>query len=294
MSATTRAHLYLLLYAVLISSSFPLANYLGQSYPPLLTTLLRYLLAALGFIVLLAVRGQLRPISCSDFGRYLLISAPMVGYFLLMFVAGSSSSAVAMSALSTSIALFSLLFAWLGWRQPMAPRRLLMLLLGVAGALWIISGGNPLALGQQSWPIGNSVFVLACALMGLNPLVIRHWHRGEPMLQLTAWSIIAGTLLLAIGTLLWQPPLSWPDHNQWLAIGYLATISTMVTFFLFQSASLVVGGSSANAYGLLAPALVFIINGVIGIGWPQWQQAIGLIPILLTLIWLLRDDQNAG
>ncbi|WP_298444619.1 DMT family transporter [uncultured Ferrimonas sp.] len=293
MTSAPRAHLYLLIYAVLISTSYPLANFLGQSYPPLLTTLLRYLIAAVGFILLLLMRGQLNPIRLEAFGRYSVISLPLIAFFLLMFVAADSASAIAMSSLSTTVPLFSVLFAYLGWRQPSSLSRVLVLLGGGAGALWLISQGQLNHLLQGGWPLGNSQFLLGCAFMGLYPLLVKQLHRGEPMLVITGWSLICGCLWLLLVCAVVQPHWLWPSASQTVAIVWLATANTMLTFFLFQSASVVVGGSSASAYALLSPAIVIVINVLLGQPWPAPSVLLGLIPIFATLLWLLKQDQQA-
>ncbi|QIZ78235.1 DMT family transporter [Ferrimonas lipolytica] len=290
--SVVRAHLYLLLYAVLIATSFPLASYLGQSYSPLLTTLARFSLAAIGFVVLLQKQRLLRGISVSQLLRYSAISLPLTGFFLLMFIAGESASAIDMSSISTTVPLFSVLFAYFGWRQRSSAVRVMALLLGVFGALWLISNANISSLGQGGWPIGNSIFLAACALMGLYPLILKQLHRGEPMLVITGWSLITGCGWLGLAVAAIQPAWQLPTSTQMAAILWLAVATTMVTFFLFQSASMVVGGSSANAYSLLTPAAVLLLNVGMGGGWPQPLVAVGVVPIIVALLWLLLQDRQ--
>ncbi|MBY5994238.1 DMT family transporter [Ferrimonas balearica] len=291
-SSATKAHLALLLYAFLISTSFPLASFLGAHYSPLLTTLLRFAIAALGFGLLLAQRGRLRWPGWARVGRFALISLPLTGFFLLMFIAGQSATALAMGSLSTLVPLFSCLLAWLWLGQRPHAVRVGALVLGALGALWVLTGGQPDRLMTGGWPTGNTVFLLACLLMGIYPLVLKRLHRGEPMLEVTGWSLITGTGWLLIATVLWQPELQWPDGAQLSAILWLATATTMVTFFLFQSASLVVGASSANAYSLLTPGFVLLLAWPLGSALPGWQVLPGVGLTALALVALLRLDRR--
>ncbi|MBY5923451.1 DMT family transporter [Ferrimonas balearica] len=291
LSSVSKAHIQLLIYALLISTSFPLANFLGSQYSPLLTTWLRFALAALGFVCLLRWQGLLQWPGWQAIGRYSLISLPLTGFFLLMFIAGKSASALAMGSLATLVPLFSALLAWMFWRQSPQPSRLLALVAGALGALWVLTGGKLSQLGQGGWPPGNTHFLMACLLMGIYPLVLKVLHRGESMLKVTGWSLITGTGWLTLAALLWQPPLALPNSAQWMAIIWLAVATTMVTFFLFQSAALVVGGSSANAYSLLTPAFVLLLNLAMGGHSPGWGVLPGLVLTVLALIWLLLQDR---
>ncbi|GAA5193806.1 DMT family transporter [Ferrimonas gelatinilytica] len=293
MAAHTRhAHLALLLYALLISTSFPLASYLGERYPPLLTTLLRFILAAAGFVLLMARARQLQWPGWRALGRYALISLPLTGFFLLMFRAGQSATPLAMGSLATLVPLLSCLLGWLCWRVAPTAQRLLALTLGALGAIWVLTAGDLTQLGADGWPEGNSEFLLACGLMAGYPLTLKQLHRGEPMLTITGWSLITGTgwLLLAAG--FDPPPWRWPDGGSLLAILWLALFTTMLTFYLFQAASLVVGGSSAHAYSLLMPALVLMLEAAIGQRVPHWSLLPGLALTLLALAWLLKMDHQ--
>ncbi len=290
LSPISRAHLHLLIYALLISTSFPLANFLGTQYSPLLTTWLRFALAALGFVGLLKWQGQLDWPGWRAFWRYSLISLPLTGFFLLMFMAGQTASALAMGSLATLVPLFSALLGWWFIKESPRPSRLIALIAGALGALWVLTGGKLSELGQGGWPSGNTLFLIACLLMGAYPLVLKVLHRGEPMLKVTGWSLISGTGWLTLATVLWQPPLTLPTPSQWLAILWLAVATTMVTFFLFQSAALVVGGSSANAYSLLTPAFVLLLNLMMGGMTPGWAVLPGLLLTVLALFWLLMQD----
>lgn len=289
-----RAHLLLLVYSLLISSSFPLASFLGSSYSPVVTTLARFAIAALGFMLLLAWRSQLYWPGLLAIGRYAVISLPLTSFFLLMFIAGETSSSLALGSLSTLVPLFSFLFAWLFWRQRPDFKRVSALLAGVLGALWVLTEGNFSRLGQIGWPPGNTVFVVACSLMGLYPLVLKQLHRGESMLMVTSWSSITGAGWLLIATALWQPEWQWPTLAQAGAILWLAIFTTMVTFFLFQLASIVVGGSSANAYSLLTPVIVILLNVFLGQSLPSAWVLPGVLLVIFALCALLYQDRQVS
>lgn len=287
-----RAHIGLLTYATLVSTAYPIASYLGSNYSPLLTTWGRFVVAALGFVALMLFKGQFSLPSIRTLGRYSLISFPLTGFFLLMFVAGETASSLAMGSLSTIIPLFSFLFAWLLWRQPFHFKRLAILSMGVTGALWVLTGGNFQLLIAEPWPIGNNLFIVACMLMGLYPLVLHSLHRGESMLTITGWSLITGVGWLSLGLLVLQPTLALPNVPQLAAIVWLAIATTMFTFYLFQTASMVVGGSSANAYNLLSPVLVLIITLFQGAPIPSLWILPGVAMIGLTLWMLMRQDKR--
>lgn len=285
------AHLQLALYALLISTAFPIAAALGQDYPPVLTTWFRFLIAALGFALLLRLQNRLHWPGWRSVGRYALISFPITGFFLLMFVSGETASALHLGGLYTGVPIASLILGHLIWKTPLSKQRLLALFLGALAALWVMTEGHLSRLAGD-WPLGNSIFLLACLLMAVYPMVLRSLYRSEPMMVITGWSMVTGCFWLTLAILVMQPQLSLPTYSQWQLIIWLAIGTTMFTFFLFKSASIVVGGGSAHAYGLLTPVLVIGINAYLEKPLPSLWVIPGIAMIFICLLWILYLDRQ--
>lgn len=112
-----RAHLGMLLWAVIVGLSFPLVGMITEGLPPLLLTALRFLLAAAVILPMLLPRREPLPKLRALF-FYSLLGLCLACFFGAMFWAAARSSALSM-AVPTSACHFSLI-SWgfaCAWRH---------------------------------------------------------------------------------------------------------------------------------------------------------------------------------
>lgn len=294
MKETTKAHLMIGAATLLISTSFPVVAEIAGSLDSLVLTLLRFVLASLLFlpIVLVANREQLVPTGRS-FVRYAVLSAPLVGFFLAMFEALRTSTAINTGALATFGPGFAALFAFMIVRERLGGRRVLALVTGMVGALWVVFRGDPSRVLELELIEGDWIFLAGTASLGLYAVLIQLLHRGEPTAVMTFWTLVTGSLwLLAFG---WSDlgEVDWPavEPRVFLWIAYLAFFTTLLSFFLNQKAVTVLGPTRTMAYSYLNPGLVALL------AWWLGQEAIGwraLPGIALTLVSMLVLQRRAA
>jgi len=255
-------HLVMLLNIVLVSTSFPIGAAITHALEPAALNCVRFALAAAVFALLVTLRGEWRRPGMKDALRYLLLAGSLVGFFVGMFEALRLTSAVNTSSLFTLVPLFSAAIAWplLGQRTP--PRQLAYMMLAAFGALWVVFKGslaNALALrfGQ-----GDLIFLAGClSLAAFSPLT-RRLDVGENLLSQTFWTLLTGTVMLAMigaGDLVkvdWQAV----PANAWYGIAYLAVFTTAVTFYLVKYASLRLPAAKVMSYNYLTPSFVVLIE----------------------------------
>jgi drug/metabolite transporter (DMT)-like permease len=168
--------------------------------------------------------------------------------------------------------------------------RTVALLIGLIGALWVLFGGYwPSVL---KWDLGMSLFLLGCFLLALYPLALKQWGQSGSLLETTTWVLITGTLWLLLAQLFFGTVWQIPDMDSLKAISWLAVITTMVTFFLFQYASLSVSGDSAHAYGYLNPVLVVVIGMFQDQPWPDVRVWPGMALVITALFIIQLQDQK--
>lgn len=285
---TVTAHLQMLGFTALLGGSFIASATISNALPPMVITWMRYAIASLLFIVLLAGQGLLKLPHYRDLGRYTLISLPPLIYFACMIFSLQTTSALNSSALYTTVPLMSLIMSMLLLNAKSTWAVLIALLLGISGALLIIFKGDLSQLLQLSLMPSDYLFLFGCLGMALNPIVVKKLHRGEHALVLTGWSLICATLLLTAVVAYQLPNIEWRNINviTWSGVLYLATFATALSFFLFQKACIILSPAKISGYVYLIPLSVIATNGLLGqeIQWQEIASGAGLVIIAMAIL----------
>ena len=290
-----RAHLGMLLWALIVGFSFPAVGLMSEGLPPLLLTALRFAIAALALWPLIWQEPDRWP-SLRGLALYAVMGLCLAGFFGTMFWAAHRTTALSMAALFVSVPLLAYgLGRGLGV-EPAAGGLLRILVLGAVGALglaWAETGGQP---GALQFGIGEAGFFLGCVASALYP-VLSKWglNRGwlSPSAALrTFWSLLIGGVLIGLLGLIGEAPeaLAGMTLADALLVAYLGVFSSAVTFWLLQRATAVLTPGAVTAYSYLVPfvsMLLLFIEQPHQIGWP-WLPS-SLLVILATTLLLRRD-----
>ncbi len=291
----SQAHLGMLLWALIVGSSFPAVGLMSEGLPPLLLTALRFAIAALALLPLVW-RGPENLPSLKSFALYALMGLCLAGFFGAMFWAAHRTTALSMAALYVTVPLLAYALGRGLGVEPRAFRLLLILLLGAVGALalaWAQSGGQ---LDAMQLGFAELIYFLGCISSALYP-VLSKWglQRGllsERAESRTFWSLMVGAALIGLLGLTVEAP----EHLARLTLGdtlvlvYLAVFSSGVTFWLMQRATAVLTPGAVTGYSYLVPFLSMLL--LFGqqpeqIGW-QWLP--GSVLVLVATAFLLRPD----
>ncbi len=288
-----KVHLLMLLCHVLVSASFPVGEAISGDLDPAVLTFVRFTLASILFAPLIWYRHGLG-ISFSALARYSIISATLVVFFWCMFYSLRYTTALNTSAIFTLVPSLAGIYAMVLNRERLGRHRLIALVLGVVGALWIIFKGDSGLFLSLALNYGDLIFFVGCLFMGLYTPLVRLLHKGEPMLQMAFWIMVTGAfwlLLLASPKLM---SVSWAavPHRVWAGIAYLAIFSTIITFFLTQYAILFLGPTRVMAYSYLYPGLVLIIDLLCGGEWPGTILLPGIAIVLSAMFVVQRMESS--
>jgi drug/metabolite transporter (DMT)-like permease len=287
MNTTRWAHASMVLSTLLIATSFPVVASIAGSLDSLVLTFARFALASLLFLPLVALRYRREVVpTWRSLVRYAALSAPLVGFFCAMFEALRTTTTVSTGALFTFAPIFSAVFAFLLLRERMTSRRLVALVAGMVGAVWVVFRGEPSRLMELDLVAGDALFVAGTASLGLYAVLIRRMHRSEPMAVMTFWTLVTGSAwLLLLG---WDEiaAVRWSDVEPQVlgAISYLAFFTTLVSFLLTQIAVTVIGPTRTMAYNYLTPALVALLAWSLGDGAVGWMSLPGIGLTLISMI----------
>jgi drug/metabolite transporter (DMT)-like permease len=288
-----KAHLAMLLFAILIAGSFSLGGLAATRMPGFAVNLLRYAvatgaMAAFGIWVLKATpRFPVAP------WRFLLLGGLMAIYMSTMFKALEFTSPVATGAVFTLMPLISAGFAWLFMRQITRRGVLLSLFIAAAGAVWVIFRGDVGAILAFDVGAGELIFFVGVVCHAAYAPLLRRLNRGEQPFEFAFWGVAATFLWLILPGL---PALRTVELTEtpaivWVAILYLSLVTTIITFMLLQFASMRLPAPKVLAYGYLTPSFIILLEGLIGHGWVHLSVAAGALVTAcgLVILALLPD-----
>lgn len=284
------AHALAFLIIVVISTSFPLGEYITHGLDPAVMMCLRFVLAALLMAPIVAWREGLTLPEARSILRYLALGAPLAFFFWCMFEALRTTSGLNTSAIFTIVPGLAALFGAVLVGERLGLHRLAALFLGMIGALWVIFRGDPDRLTNLEVTIGDGIFLAGCVGYAVYSSLIKFLHRGEPILVQSFWTMVAAALwlLAASNVKLWRTDWSGVETVVLGGIVYLAVLPTLITFFLTQYTTLRLGPTRVQAYGYALPAIVLLLDLALGKPAPPLMTVPGLAIVLLASLVVQR------
>jgi len=290
LAVSGQAHLAMLLFALLVSTSFTVGAAITDALDPVALTFLRFIVAAAIFGFLLSIRETWHLPGARDFARYGIIGLLLVIFFVTMFEALRLSSSISLSAVFTLVPLMTALVSRLILKQRPSLVLMVGLLVAALGALWVIFEGSIDDLVGFSVETGEIVFFVGCVAYSIYSPAVRKLHRGESIMALTFWTIVASTTILAVYgfDVITQTRWDLVPGSVYAGIVYLGIATTAVSFFLIKFASMHLPAAKVMAYTYLIPALVVAQLAILGAAWPPLTVMAGIGVITIAMLVLQR------
>jgi len=291
MTESLRGHAAMLAFSALVAGSFSLGALAAPHVSPVALTALRFLLAGALVGGAAWAAGKLHRGVFAQPWRHLILGLLLSAYFVLMFEGLKTAEAVSTSAVFTLTPLMAAGFGWLTLRQRTTRRMGIALLIGAAGALWVIFRADLQKLLALHVGRGEAIFFFGCVAHALYAPLVRRFNRGESPLALTFGMLVAGWIVLTVAG--WReicatdwtalPPIVW------VTLVYVAVAASAMTFVLLQYASLRLPAAKVMAYTYLVPGWVILWELALGRAAPPLLVLAGLGATLLAL-WLLLEE----
>ncbi|XCN71440.1 MAG: DMT family transporter [Candidatus Electrothrix aestuarii] len=291
-------HAMMLLCAGLVSTSFTVSKAITDAMDPAVLTLLRFAIAALLFLPYIHRKYGLRLPDKKSLLGYACISFTLTGFFWLMFLSMRTTTALNTGVIFTLVPGISGLYSAILLKERLGRHRLTAMLPATLGAIWVIFRGSLSELLAFNLNPGDLLFFASCLLMAFYMPLVKFFHRDEPMSLMTFWILVTGTgwLLLFCGHQL--PSLPWTSVplKVWSGIIYLATFSTIITFFLSQFCTLILGPTRVMAYSYLYPPFIVLIEWGLGHPLPSARilPGVGLIIAAMFIVQQGAEEKRKG
>jgi drug/metabolite transporter (DMT)-like permease len=292
------SHLGMLLWALIVGSSFPAVGMMSEGLPPLLLTAIRFAVAALAILPLVWGKSDSLP-NLPGLALYAFMGLSLAGFFGTMFWAAHRTSALSMATLYVSVPLLAYFLGRAFGVERRASQLLGILVLGATGALGLAVAEAGGQYSELQFGLAEAAFFVGCLASALYP-VLSKWGLSHgwlsPWAELrTFWSLLTGSVLVGLLGLIWEDPqhlipLTLTDGFLLL---YLGVFSSGMTFWLTQRATAVLTPAAVTAYSYLVPfvsMLLLFIDQPQRIDW-HWLPGSLLVVFAITLL-LKRDAAN--
>ncbi len=289
LSQPHRGHLAMLAFSLLIAGSFSLGSRIANMMDPVAMMALRFFISGVIIGAFAWGSGQMRRTHFAAPWRYVILGGLFAGYFALMFEGLKTAAPVSAAAVFTLVPLMSAGFGLLLMKQRLTKGDMIALLIGAAGAVWVIFGGSLRALLSFDIGRGEMVYFVGCVLHAIYAPMVPRLNRGEPILAFSFGMIVAGFLILGV---LGAPDLRNTDWAAlpslfWIGLFYVSICASAITFVLLQYATMRLPSAKVMAYTYLTPTWVVLwelaLTGVL----PPLAMFVGVALTVVSVLLLL-------
>jgi len=284
-------HFTLLLWVSLMASSFVVSEQLLPYANPVASTALRFFLATSLMLPFIWKRA-LQQLNLKVLRQYAIISLFLVLFFLGLFEALKTTTAMRTSVIYTLLPLISVLLTYLALRIVTPNKQIIAFIIGTLGAVWVLLAFSAEKLSLNQWRLGDSIFLGACCCLALHVIFVKKWATDVSPAVGAFYIMFLGSLLLLPFLLLFGDlkNVAWQQAEFWQALIYLTVFATMATFFLQQHLLKRVGANRLLAFTYLIPTLVVIPQAMEN----TYQLYSGLPGIILTILALYLISQTSN
>ncbi|WP_321847249.1 DMT family transporter [Pseudomonas paraveronii] len=263
---------YLKLAAVTMiwGGTFVAGRYLAADLEPLLAATLRFLLASVALLAFMAcARVRLSRPDARQFVRLAVLGCFGIFFYNLCFFYGlhyiNASRASLIVALNPAVIGVA---SWLLFKERLGAARWLGIALCLAGAGTVIVSRNPQLLQAVDNAWRGDLLIFGCVVgWGVYSLYSRELNQRLGPLQTVTWSILLGTGMLMITTLisgrLTLNALAAVHLPQLLGLLYLGVVGSAVAYIGWYDGIRRIGATRAGVFIALNPLTAVICGAVL-------------------------------
>lgn len=294
----------LLIWVSLMASSFVMSENLLPYANAITSTGLRFILASLFMLPFILFRYEpshsifeLFSINRTVFLHYMIISLFLILFFVGLFEALKTTTALRTSIIYTLVPLMSLIVA-LGLLKTRTEKlKIVGFVFGTLGAVLIILAFNSEGVSLDIWNKGDSIFIFSCLSLSIHVVLIKKWGEHVPAIQGAFYIMFFGALLLIPLIVIFGEldQVVWEAYEFWSTLLYLTVFTTMATFFLQQRLVKRVGPNKLLSFTYLIPILVLLpalwdsVEPLVG---KQLVESISGIFLVLLALYLISKEQK--
>jgi drug/metabolite transporter (DMT)-like permease len=256
-----KSHLFISLATLIIAGSFLVSEKLSTVVNPVSLTLLRFLGSAVMLLPVVLFKPEWRRKIPATLPRAMVISLFYALFFICLFESLKTTTSLNTGTLYTLVPFTTAFLSFFIFKETISRIKMIAYLFGVLGTTWVIFDGQLDMLLSFSLNTGDLIFLVGAASMCFYSISMKLLYRDDHMLILVFCILVGGSIWMGLAAVLTGQPLQWHLIKGYsiLHMLYLIILSTLITVYLYQKATVELGPSRVMAYVYLSPALVGLL-----------------------------------
>ncbi|MCJ8326810.1 MAG: DMT family transporter [Campylobacterales bacterium] len=257
-----KAHIYILIASILVAGSFIASAKLAVLIDPFSLIFLRFIISIIVLApFIIRKKDYVSKIKYSFF-RALIISLFYSSFFILMFKALKTTSALNTATLYTLVPLLTAVLYMLFFKDKITIKQYFIYFMGIVGTCGVIFKGDINLLLSFTLNNGDYIFLAAIVFMAFYSISMKLFYKNDDTLVLVFCTLLGGAIWTGLSVLFLDIPLEWNliQNEYILYILYISIAATLFTTFFYQKATILIGPKSVMSYIYLNPALVVLLS----------------------------------
>lgn len=256
-----KAHILAIIAIILVAGSFLASMKISGVIDPISLTLLRFLLAFLILTPFIVFNKNKVSSVIKVFPKAMIVSLFYTLYFIGILKALEYTTVLNTGSIYTLVPLMTAILCIFFFKEKIPLKQLFVYILGIISTCIVVFNADINLLLSFNLNKGDAIFILASFCMALYPIFIKvlYSQKDDPLV-LAFTTILGGILWMTLTIQILGIPYEWNkvELNHLYALLYLVIGATIITLFLYQKATLVLGAKKIMAYIYLNPAIVAI------------------------------------
>jgi len=261
-SKQLNAHILVLLATFLVGGSFIISQKLSGVIDPISINLLRFIIASISLAPFIFLKKEYRQKLASTFKRAMIISFFYSLFFIGLFTSLEYTTALNTGTLFTLVPLITGVFSIFIFKQKLPLNQYYVYFLGIVGTCIVVFKGNLELFLSLSLNYGDILFLFSTFSMAFYSISSKYFHKeDDKLIVLVFLTLFGGCIWMLIALIAFDIPLHWHkvDSSMFFYLLYLSIAATLVTAYLYQRATVILGPKKVMAYVYLNPASIGIL-----------------------------------
>ncbi|MGH2277798.1 DMT family transporter [Aliarcobacter sp. ERUVET-7] len=262
MQQSTKAHIYVVIATIFIAGSFLASYKLSSTIDAISLTLYRFVLALI-FLSPLVIFNKNRVKAVPKLlPKAMVISLFYSLYFIGMFKALEYTTVLNTGSIYTLVPLMTAILCIFFFKEKIPLAQLFVYIIGIISTLIVVFKANLELLLKFSLNQGDIIFLIASLSMALYSIFLKVlYKKDDDIIVLVFSTLMAGIIWMSFTMWILDIPYEWEkiEGNLLFSMLYLVVATTILTLFLYQKATLILGPKKVMAYIYISPSLVALI-----------------------------------
>ncbi|MGJ0493600.1 DMT family transporter [Aliarcobacter cryaerophilus] len=262
MQQSTKAHIYVVIATIFIAGSFLASYKLSSTIDAISLTLYRFVLALI-FLSPLVIFNKNRVKAVPKLlPKAMVISLFYSLYFIGMFKALEYTTVLNTGSIYTLVPLMTAILCIFFFKEKIPLAQLIVYIIGIISTLIVVFKANLELLLKFSLNQGDIIFLIASLSMALYSIFLKVlYKKDDDIIVLVFSTLMAGIIWMSFTMWILGIPYEWEkiEGNLLFSMLYLVVATTILTLFLYQKATLILGPKKVMAYIYISPSLVALI-----------------------------------